>query len=74
MSLTHRGVNYDVGTNYDPGGTLTRPVWDLDLVRQEIRAIRDELHCTSLGIYGTGSWRPRRPRWRTAWPCGSSRD
>jgi hypothetical protein len=54
MSLTHRGVNYDVGTNYGPGGTLTRTVWDLDLVRQEIRAIRDELHCTSIGIYGTG--------------------
>jgi hypothetical protein len=32
MSLTHRGVNHDVGTNYGPGGTLTRPVWDLDLV------------------------------------------
>jgi hypothetical protein len=53
MTLTHQGVNYDVGTNYLPRGGLSRQVWERDLVRQEIRAIRDELHCTAIGIFGT---------------------
>jgi hypothetical protein len=53
MSLTHRGVNYDTGTNYLAGGGLSRSTWDADVMRGELRAIRDELHCTSIGIFGT---------------------
>ncbi|MCG5214758.1 hypothetical protein [Streptosporangium sp. KLBMP 9127] len=53
MTLTHRGVNYDVGTNYLPGGALSRQEWRPESMRQEIAAIRDELHCTSVGVYGT---------------------
>jgi hypothetical protein len=53
MSLTHKGVNYDVGTNYGAGGALSRELWEPELVRREIRAIRDELHCNAIGIFGT---------------------
>lgn len=53
MSLTYQGVNYDTGTNYFPDGRLSRQLWREDLVRQEIRAIRDDLHCNAIGVYGT---------------------
>ncbi|WP_283136715.1 hypothetical protein [Rhizohabitans arisaemae] len=53
MGLTHKGVNYDVGTNYLPDGGLSRRVWRPDLMRQEIRAIREHLHANSVGVYGT---------------------
>ncbi|MFC6016420.1 abortive infection protein [Plantactinospora solaniradicis] len=53
MSLTYRGVNYDTGTNYGAGGALSRHVWRPELVRLEIQAIRNELHCDSIGIFGT---------------------
>ncbi|NRQ37105.1 abortive phage infection protein [Nonomuraea sp. NN258] len=53
MGLTHKGVNYDVGTNYLPDGVLSRGEWRPDLMRQEIRAVRDQLHANSVGIYGT---------------------
>lgn len=53
MPLTHRGVNYDTGTNYMADGGLSRQNWDADVMRGELRAIRDELHCTSIGVFGT---------------------
>ncbi|MGW4801759.1 hypothetical protein ACWEPC_56025 [Nonomuraea sp. NPDC004297] len=52
MSLTHKGVNYDVGTNHLPGGALSRGAWRPDLMRQEIRAIRDDLHADSVAVHG----------------------
>jgi hypothetical protein len=53
VSLTVKGVNYDVGTNLLPGGGLSRSMWRPESMRQEIRAIRDELHADSVGVYGT---------------------
>lgn len=53
QGLAYRGVNYDTGTNYGGGGALSREVWDHELVRQELRAINDELHCNAVGIFGT---------------------
>jgi hypothetical protein len=53
MSLTHRGVNYDTGTNYGAGGALSREMWRPDLARLEIHAIRDQLRCNAIGIFGT---------------------
>lgn len=53
MSLAYRGVAYDTGTNNDQGGVLSREVWETDLVSQELRAIRDDLHCNAVGLYGT---------------------
>jgi hypothetical protein len=53
MSLTHRGVNYDTGTNYMSDGSLSRLNWDADVMREEVRVIRDELHCTSIGVFGS---------------------
>ena len=53
MSLTYKGVNYDTGTNYGAGGVLSREVWRPDLAGLEIQAIRDQLHCNAIGIFGT---------------------
>lgn len=46
-----RGINYDVGTDY--GDTPTRVSWHPDDVRRDLRAIRDDLHCTTVNLYGT---------------------
>lgn len=51
-SLVLKGINYDVGTNYAPG-YLSREVWHHDLMRQEIRTIRDNLHCNTINIFGS---------------------
>jgi hypothetical protein len=53
MGLAHRGVNYDTGTNYGAGGALSREAWRPELVRSEIQAIREGLHCNAIGIFGT---------------------
>jgi len=52
--LTYRGVCYDTGTNF--GGRDTgpdRPVWSGALMRGELRAIRERLHCGSVSVFGT---------------------
>lgn len=49
--LVHRGINYDVGTRF--GTTLTRPTWRAEEVAHELDTIRDDLHCTSVNVYGT---------------------
>lgn len=51
-SLTLKGINYDVGTNYGPG-YLSRDAWNQDLIQSEIRVIRDELHCNTINIFGS---------------------
>jgi hypothetical protein len=50
--LVHKGINYDVGTNYEPG-TLSREVWNDAMVQREISVIRDELHCNAINVFGT---------------------
>lgn len=50
--LKYKGVAYDVGTNYEPG-TLSRETWHRDAVLRDLRAIRDQLHCNSVSIFGT---------------------
>ncbi|MFE5796721.1 abortive infection protein [Streptomyces sp. NPDC056503] len=47
-----RGVNYNTGTDYAGHGTAPVP-WPADVVRAHMAAIRDELHCTSVSLYGT---------------------
>lgn len=49
--LVYKGINYDVGTDY--GGSQTRSVWRVDDVRRDLHAIRDDLHCNTVNIYGT---------------------
>jgi hypothetical protein len=50
--LVHKGINYDVGTNYEPD-TLSREVWNDAMMQQEISVIRDELHCNAINVFGT---------------------
>src|SRR5262245_57323634 len=50
--LVHKGINYDVGTEIIPG-FITRPEANRAFLRQEIEAIRDQLHCTSVGVFGS---------------------
>lgn len=50
--LVLKGINYDTGTNYAPG-YLSREVWYQDLIRREIRGIREELHCNTINIFGS---------------------
>lgn len=44
------GINYDTG--FYPGGTLSRPDFDPDLVRREMQVISAELGCTAVRITG----------------------
>lgn len=45
-----RGITYDTG--FTPGGRSTRPDFDPDAVRREIRTIAEELHCDAVRITG----------------------
>jgi hypothetical protein len=49
-ALEVRGINYDVGTDY--GASPTRTHWDLAAARRDLEVIRDELHCTTVNLYG----------------------
>ncbi|QQK76261.1 abortive phage infection protein [Salicibibacter cibarius] len=50
-ALVQKGINYDTGTNFSPD-SLSRE-WRKRLMEQEIRLICEQLHCTSIQIYGT---------------------
>lgn len=50
--LAHAGVNYDTGWNSYPG-YLTRQIWSDAVMRHDLGVIRDDLHCTAIGLYGT---------------------
>jgi hypothetical protein len=45
-----RGINYDTGAF--PAGKATRPDFDPDVVRREMRVIARDLHCTAVRITG----------------------
>ncbi|WP_433191715.1 hypothetical protein ACQP1G_23550 [Nocardia sp. CA-107356] len=45
-----KGITYDVG--FAPGGQSTRPDFDPDIARREIRSIADELQCDAVRISG----------------------
>ncbi|WP_433386229.1 abortive infection protein [Micromonospora sp. KLBMP9576] len=48
------GVTYDTGTNFATGqGELSRLVWSRDLMSEEIGAIRRQLRCRSVTVYGS---------------------
>jgi hypothetical protein len=48
--MRHRGINYDTG--FLSAGTSTGEPFDLDVVRREMRVIRDDLHCTAVRVTG----------------------
>lgn len=50
--LMIKGINYDVGTEFEKN-TPTRIVWKLDLVRDELRSIAEDLNCNAVCLYGT---------------------
>jgi hypothetical protein len=45
------GINYDVGTFYNPG-ICSRPVFNDPFIRKEIEIIKNELHCECIRISG----------------------
>ncbi|GIF67329.1 hypothetical protein Ais01nite_53640 [Asanoa ishikariensis] len=45
-----KGITYDTG--FAPGGRSSRPVFDADAVRRELRVIADDLHCAAVRITG----------------------
>lgn len=45
-----KGINYDTG--FFPAGKDSRPAFDPDIVRQEMRIIAEDLHCTAVRISG----------------------
>ncbi|WP_199552153.1 hypothetical protein [Streptomyces sp. N35] len=47
-----RGIDYDTGTAYSRG-ELTRTSWDPSAVRRDLRVIREELHCTTVCLFGS---------------------
>ncbi len=50
--MKYRGINYDVGTEYRRAES-SRPIWNPDDVVRDLAVIHDELHCTSVNLYGT---------------------
>jgi len=44
------GISYDTG--FFAGGTSTHEPFDPDVVRRELRVIRDDLHCTAIRVTG----------------------
>ncbi len=54
--LEIKGVNYDVGTAYVPGH-LSRPRWNEEEVREDIRVIAEELHCNAVTVFGSEAGR-----------------
>jgi hypothetical protein len=44
------GITYDTG--FPSAGTTTREPFDPEIVRRELRVIRDDLHCTAVRITG----------------------
>ncbi|MEV0119096.1 abortive infection protein [Streptomyces sp. NPDC050844] len=54
-ALPCRGVNYNTGTDYSGRGRDAAGAhWSRPLFREHMAAIRNELHCTSVNLYGTG--------------------
>ncbi len=45
-----RGITYDIG--FLNAGTSTREPFDPEVVRREMRIIRDDLHCTAVRVTG----------------------
>jgi hypothetical protein len=50
MGLRGKGINYDTG--FFNAGTSTHEPFDPDVVRREMRIIREDLHCTAVRITG----------------------
>jgi len=50
-SIFLKGINFDVGTFYT-SNVSTRPVFDDDAIREDIRIIKDELYCNCIRISG----------------------
>lgn len=50
--LRLRGIDYDTGTNYG-SGQLSRQIWNRAVVHEDMRVIRDQLHCNAISISGT---------------------
>lgn len=46
-----RGILYDVGSSYMEGQN-SREHWRPDVVREEMRVIREDLHCTAVTVFG----------------------
>ncbi|MGW8437555.1 CPBP family glutamic-type intramembrane protease [Nocardiopsis sp. NPDC055879] len=46
-----RGVMYDVGSGYVPGQN-SRERWNPEVVREEMRVIHEDLHCTTVSLFG----------------------
>ncbi|MFI7544660.1 abortive infection protein [Actinoplanes sp. NPDC049599] len=66
----YRGVTYDTGTNFATGqGELSRVVWSEARMAGEIKAIREQLHCNSVTVYGSDLQRLEQTA-RTAVECG----
>jgi hypothetical protein len=54
MSITYCGVTYDTGTNFATGqGSLSRLAWSEQRMHEEIAAIKDQLNCNSVTVYGS---------------------
>lgn len=53
--MNRKGVNYDVGTQFGDG--LSRPLFDLDMVRRELEIIKQDLRCSAIRISGLHSER-----------------
>jgi hypothetical protein len=50
VSLRAKGINFDTG--FLSAGTSTREPFDPEIVRQEMRIIRNDLHCNAVRITG----------------------
>lgn len=52
LNIPYRGISYDTGTRYLSDIT-SREIWNLNMVRQDINRIKNELNCNSIAIFGS---------------------
>ncbi len=51
--LAVKGVSYETGTFYPEWDGLSRPDWDAETVERDLAAIRNDLHCTAVTLFGS---------------------
>ncbi len=52
--MKYKGITYDAGVEYTPN-VISRRNLSADVIDRDMNAIKNELHCNSVRIYGTGT-------------------
>lgn len=51
--LAIKGITYDTGIYLSKWDAFTRPEWDVETVQRDLAAVSNDLHCTTVSLFGT---------------------